>query len=65
LSAAIFKPTPGIWSFRFRVIGMGRFDPVQICKYQRRSPVSAWQGRGPDATYAILFFDAIGVKIRN
>src|SRR6201981_1785260 len=27
--------------------------------------VSAWQGRGLDATYAIVFFDAIRVKIRN
>src|SRR5215469_2327160 len=27
--------------------------------------VSAWQSRGLDATYAIVFFDAIRVKIRN
>jgi putative transposase len=27
--------------------------------------VSAWQGRGLDGTYAIVFFDAMRVKIRN
>ena len=27
--------------------------------------VSAWQGRGLDATYALVFVDAIRVKIRN
>ena len=27
--------------------------------------VAAWQSRGLDATYAIVFFDAIRVKIRN
>jgi putative transposase len=27
--------------------------------------VGAWQSRGLDATYAIVFFDALRVKIRN
>ncbi len=27
--------------------------------------VAAWQSRGLDSTYAIIFFDAIRVKIRN
>lgn len=27
--------------------------------------VAAWQSRGLESTYAIVFFDAIGVKIRN
>ena len=27
--------------------------------------VAAWQSRGLDATYAIVFFDALRVKVRN
>ncbi len=27
--------------------------------------VSAWQSRGLETTYAVVFFDAIRVKIRN
>jgi putative transposase len=27
--------------------------------------VADWQSRGPEATYALVFFDALRVKIRN
>jgi putative transposase len=40
-------------------------DPVSTVTDSVREEVAAWQSRGLEATYAVVFFDALRVKIRN
>ena len=40
-------------------------DPVSTVTDSVLEEVTAWQSRGLEATYAVVFFDALRVKIRN